>query len=318
MDVSNILASHAAKYQSVTVQKETPLEVDAGFLTVTDLNPIDEESYNENLEEHLQSLARDGVQTLFSSLFTLYARPSPDGPLAQLPLPTTQLPRAKPLPKPKPPTKWEAFAAAKGIQHKVRDKKVWDEEKQEWINRWGREGKNRQVEEQWITEVPLNADADYDPRKVARDARKERIAKNEKKHTQNVSRANTAANPRDARKKDIEKTLATTRISTASMGKFDKKLEGEKKIRGVKRKFDPAESSVANEAQASLALLSRIDSDARKTRREPQPEESVLNTRKAVRFASKGRGGLALGREAAGGRSSRGGSRGRGGGKGRR
>jgi len=112
---------------------------------------------SENLEDHLKSLARDGVQALFSSLFTLPTLPSPDGPLAQLPPPTTQLPRAKPLPKPKPQTKWEAFAAAKGIQKKVREKKVWDEEKQEWVNRWGRDGKNKQVEEQWITEVPLNA-----------------------------------------------------------------------------------------------------------------------------------------------------------------
>ena len=31
--------------QSVTVEKETPLEVDPGLLLVTDLNPIDEESY---------------------------------------------------------------------------------------------------------------------------------------------------------------------------------------------------------------------------------------------------------------------------------
>jgi regulator of ribosome biosynthesis len=63
MDVSNILASHAAKLydvfffrfaqslltafpsQSVTVEKETPLDVDTGFLTVTDLTPIDEDSY---------------------------------------------------------------------------------------------------------------------------------------------------------------------------------------------------------------------------------------------------------------------------------
>ncbi|KAF9462073.1 RRS1-domain-containing protein [Collybia nuda] len=312
MDVSNILASHAAKYQSITVEKETPLEVDAGFLTVTDLNPIDEDSYNENLEEHLQSLARDGVQSLFSSLFTLPTKTSPDGPLAQLPPPKYQLPRAKPLPKPKPPTKWEQFAAAKGIQKKVRDKKVWDEEKQDWVNRWGRDGKNKQVEDQWITEVPLNADADYDPRKVARDERKGRVAKNEKQRAQNLARA--SANTRQERKGDIEKTLATSRISTASMGKFDKKLDGEKKVRGVKRKFDPTEAPIESEKQASLALLSRLDSDSKKMRKEPQ-EESVLNVRKAVRFASKGRGGLALGREAAGGRSSRGGRSGRGRGK---
>jgi regulator of ribosome biosynthesis len=110
-----------------------------------------------NLEEYLQFTARDGTQTLLATLFSLPTLPSPDGPLAQLPPPTTHLPRAKPLPKPKPPTKWERFAAAKGIQHKQRDRKVWDEEKQDWVNRWGRGGKNKEAEEQWITEVPLNA-----------------------------------------------------------------------------------------------------------------------------------------------------------------
>jgi regulator of ribosome biosynthesis len=60
------------------------------------------------------------------------------------------------------------------------------------------------------------------------------VAKNEKQRAQNLARANV--NPREERKRDIEKTLATTRISTASMGKFDKKLDGEKKVRGVKRK----------------------------------------------------------------------------------
>lgn len=82
----------------------------------------------------------------------------------------------------------------------------------------------------------LSIDADYDPRKVSRDARKARIAKNAKQHAQNVARSIATANPQETRKQDIEKSLATTRISTASMGKFDKILEGEKKIRNVKRK----------------------------------------------------------------------------------
>lgn len=74
---------------------------------------------------------------------------------------------------------------------------------------------------------------DHDPRKVARDERKARVAKNEKQRLGNAARA---AGPREVRKQEIERTLATSRISTASMGKFDKKLEGEKKVRGVKRK----------------------------------------------------------------------------------
>ncbi|KII95254.1 hypothetical protein PLICRDRAFT_99138 [Plicaturopsis crispa FD-325 SS-3] len=311
MDVSNILASHAAKYQSVTVEKDTPLIVDAGFLTVTDPNPIDEETYAADREEYLQSTARDGVQALIAALFTLPTQTSPDGPLAQLPPPTTELPRAKPLPKPKPPTKWERFAAAKGIQKKVREKKIWDEEKQEWVNRWGRDGKNKEKEAQWITEVPANADADFNPVKVARDERKSRVAKNEKQRSQNTARAQ---GPNSARKMDIDRTLATTRISTASMGKFDKKLDGEKKLKGVKRKFEPTEAPLENEKAASLALISKLDSESKRprTRAPREGDDDVLNVRKAVRFASKGRGGASLGR---GGSTARGGTRGRGRGK---
>jgi regulator of ribosome biosynthesis len=58
------------------------------------------------------------------------------------------------------------------------------------------------------------------------------MSENEKKRQQNIARAS----PRQGRKMEIEKTLATTKISTASMGKFDKRLDGEKKIHGVKRK----------------------------------------------------------------------------------
>jgi regulator of ribosome biosynthesis len=298
MDVSDILASHAAKYQPTAVEKDTPLTTDVTFLSVFDSNPIDEESYSENLEDHLQTLARDGVQTLLGDLFKLPTTSSPDGPMAQLPLPTTVLPRAKPLPKPKPLTKWEQFAKAKGIQHKNRDKKVWDEERQEWVNRWGKDGKNKEKEEQWITEVPMHADVDHDPAKVARDARKARVAKNERQQLQNLARAQSSTTKTlDERKSDIDRTLASTRISTASMGKFDKKLEGEKKIRGVKRKFDPAE--VTNEKDSSLSILKRMESDSKKTRTSPTLEEKVLNVRKAVRFASKGRGGLAMGKDAA-------------------
>lgn len=186
------------------------------------------------MEEYLQSTARDGAQALLSTLFSLPTTSSADGPLARLPQSTTELPRAKPLPKPKPPTKWELFARAKGIQKKRVDRKVWDEEKQDWANRWGRDGKNKQEETQWLTEVPANAEVDFDPSKAARDARKARVAKNDRQRLQNVARAR--GTPKEEKKAEIEKTLATTRVSTASMGRFDNKLEGEKKMKGVKRK----------------------------------------------------------------------------------
>lgn len=297
MDVSNLLAAQTAKFQSVAVEKDTPLDVDAGFLTVTDLNPIDEDSYRSNLEEYLKSTARDGIQALIAALYELPTESSVDGPVTKLPPPTTQLPRAKPLPKPKPPTKWERFAAAKGIQKKRRDKKVWDEEKQEWVNRWGRDGKNKETEDQWIHEVKANADVDFDPVQAARDERKSRVAKNERQRLQNLARAQAAQGEREQRKIELEKTLAATRTSTASMGKFDRKLEGDKKMRGMKRKFDPTEMSAEKEKQTSLAVLSQLDGDAKRAKIDKGTGDEVVNVRKAIRAVSKGKGGVVLGRE---------------------
>lgn len=112
-----------------------------------------------------------------------------------------------------------------------------------------------------------------------------RISSNEKKRQQNIARA--AGNPRQERKMEIEKTLAITKTSTASMGKFDKRLNGEKKIRGVKRKvrsneknnfkknilihkllqFYPTEVSVEQEKTSSLNLFAKMDSDHKKMRK---------------------------------------------------
>jgi regulator of ribosome biosynthesis len=59
-----------------------------------------------------------------------------------------------------------------------------------------------------------------------------------------------------------------------------------------------------------------MDSDGKKMRK-PNAEESDLNVRKAVSFASRGRGGVALGRSLSRGGRGRGGGRGgRGGGRG--
>lgn len=57
--------------------------------------------------------------------------------MADLPDPITALPRAKPLPKPREPTKWELFAQRKGITKRKRSKEVWDEEAGEYKRRFG-------------------------------------------------------------------------------------------------------------------------------------------------------------------------------------
>ena len=87
-------------------------------------------------------------------------------------------------------------------------------------------------------------DVDFNPSLAARKERKERMAKNERQHQQNLARAESESGStskngvalQSQRKRDIDRTLATTRASTASLGRFDRKLEGEKPLKGVKRK----------------------------------------------------------------------------------
>ena len=75
-----------------------------------------------------------------------------------LPPPTTLLPREKPLPKPKEKTTWERFAEKKGIQTKRKGgadgtgKMEYDEEKGEWVPKWGYKGKGG-GDEEWVVEV---------------------------------------------------------------------------------------------------------------------------------------------------------------------
>ena len=57
----------------------------------------------------MRAQAREGAQLLTNQLYSLLGSSKSRG-VIKLPEPTTQLPREKPLPKPKPLTRWEKFA----------------------------------------------------------------------------------------------------------------------------------------------------------------------------------------------------------------
>mgnify|MGYP001563685705 FL=1 len=91
------------------------------------------------------------------------------------------------------------------------------------------------------------ADASFDPVQASKDDRKARKLKNESQRLKNMQRAAANASTstatgatnlaqREVRKKVIERELKITKTSTASLGKFDDKLKGEKKEKNVKRK----------------------------------------------------------------------------------
>lgn len=209
-----------------------------------------------DLESYLLTRSTATTQALLAALFSLpTVKDASLGPLAKLPSPPiTKLPREKRLPKPKPPTTWERFAAAKGISHKKREKDVWDEERQAFVPRWGRDGKNKETEEAWIRVIKGGDDADHDPIVKLRKERKDRVDKNQRQQERNQAQAAQTTQAakqrtgvstlsqhqkkelRDSRKKELERSMLISKTATASMGKFDKKIEGEPKVKGIKRK----------------------------------------------------------------------------------
>lgn len=156
---------------------------------------------NTNREEYLRSIARDNTQLLINQILSLPIKTTTDGAgsngqsssitLVQLPQPSTELPREKPLPKPKEPTKWELFAAKKGIQAKEKSgKMVYDEASGEWVPKWGYKGKNKDIDSQWLVEVDDKvkgtADELIDPRSLKRAERKNLVKKNQLQQKRNL------------------------------------------------------------------------------------------------------------------------------------
>ncbi|WFD02847.1 Rhodanese- sulfurtransferase [Malassezia obtusa] len=281
-------------------QGETPLQLDVGLLASFDLNPLDQKKYKKDREALLVERTRNATQHLVNAIFQLPISRSPTyGPLAALPPFESPIPREKPLPKPKPLTKWEKFARKKGITKKKKDRMVYDEERQEWVPRWGYKGANKALENQWLVEVPTGAEDEFRPDKEAAKKRKEARQKNEQQHQRNLARAEgakaAAAPPkkagelgsgvaaRAARRAELEAGILRAKGSTASMGRFDKTLEGETKPRGVKRTFRPNEIDAGAERASNLALLSKIDKGG-----------ANLNVRKAIKHASNAEGSKAM------------------------
>merc|ERR1711939_288443 len=277
--------------------------MDLGLLAVFDSEPISRQDYSADRDGTLAAQARDSVQRLITEIFNQPKRVYEDSVIADLPPVASALSREKPLPKQAPMTKWEAFAKAKGIAPKPKKERlVFDDQTQEWVPRWGYKGKNKQLEDQWIVEVPKSKDADYDPVAEARAERKQRKLRNEAQRLKNVQRSAPkpssapapSSDPRTGRKAELDRELRATRASTASMGKFDAN-----------------EQSAQAERSKSLAILSKLgqgsgprqhvsdDSPAKRRR------DDTVNTRRAIRHLTSGAGATSMSKGGKGGKRKR-------------
>lgn len=154
------------------------------------------------------------------------------------------MPREKKVLQPRQPTKWEKYAALKGIPKKKKGRMIWDSETKQYRPRFGYKSKGNPKD--WLLEVPEGADPHEDQFAKKKKEKQERIAKNDLQRMRNIARTfkskvpGVGLTPTDDPNKDtLSKALALTYKSTASLGKFMQTLPKEKtKGLGKKRKFD--------------------------------------------------------------------------------
>lgn len=177
-------------------------------------------------EQYLKELTRDNTQLLVNEIFKLPVQSADAGILAKLPQRTTVLPREKPVPKDRPLTRWEKFAKAKGIQKRKKERMVYDEQKGKYVPRWGYAGGEKDKLDDWLIEVPQNADPMEDQFAKRREEKKERIERNKKRQRRNEEEAAAITmagknSIRDFKKHELQAAIAASKAATASMGKFD-------------------------------------------------------------------------------------------------
>ncbi|KAM3593274.1 uncharacterized protein V6R79_009056 [Siganus canaliculatus] len=297
----------AERLKSITVNKELDLEFDIGNLLAIDKNRIESRDFKEQKkDDFLRSLARDNTQLLINEIWKQPSERVEEVIVVKLPDATTPLPREKPPPKPKPPTRWEQFAKLKGIQKKKKTNMVWDEAAKEWKRRWGYKRAKDDTKE-WLIEVPENSDPNEDQFAKRVKAKKERVAKNELNRLKNIARAQKVKvpglglTPKAQQSKDeLTKAVSVAKTSTASAGRFQENLAKEKapKNTGKKRKFDPLIGSFSDERQKQLELLKTMDNKkpkldvtkaVNKQMREEDREEAAARYKKGP--GKKGRKG---------------------------
>uniref|UniRef100_A0A8C2NL18 Hydroxyacid-oxoacid transhydrogenase, mitochondrial n=2 Tax=Capra hircus TaxID=9925 RepID=A0A8C2NL18_CAPHI len=294
----------AEKLQRITVQKELELEFDLGNLLASDRNPPTRLRHaGPTQEAELRALARGNTQLLINQLWQLPTERVEEALVARLPEPSTRLPREKPVPRPRPLTRWQQFARLKGIRPKKKTNLVWDEVSGQWRRRWGYQ-RARDDTKEWLIEVPGNADPMEDQFAKRIQAKKERVAKNELNRLRNLARAHKMQLPSAAgmhptghqSKEELGRAMQVAKVSTASVGRFQERLPKEKAPRGSgkKRKFQPLFGDFAAERKSQLEMLRVMNSkkpqlDITRATNKQMREEDQEEAAKRRKMSQKGK-----------------------------
>jgi regulator of ribosome biosynthesis len=275
-------------------QADGLINVDLGHLMAFDPRPVDTAALKKSPDDFLRNACLFSTQLIVNKLFKLPTERVEDSLVVKLPKAVTILPREKPLPKKKAPTKWEAYAALKGIQKTKKSRKVWDDVAKEWRYSWGKD-KVSQKNKQWLIEMKKNEEPDTDLFAKASTAKSERVAKNELQRLRNVARSTKAEggaaftatdlermklreNGAGGDKQLLKKQLHMAKTADASMSKFSEKLKDEEKTTrglGKKRKFE-SNWDLGSEKEKQLKLFDKLTSNKDKS------SKAKLNIEKAA------------------------------------
>eukprot|EP01087_Luapelamoeba_hula_P012657 TRINITY_DN353_c0_g1_i1.p1 TRINITY_DN353_c0_g1~~TRINITY_DN353_c0_g1_i1.p1 ORF type:complete len:373 (-),score=113.16 TRINITY_DN353_c0_g1_i1:37-1155(-) len=236
------------------------LTFDIGNLVAFSYQPIDAAAVKEaGLAAYLEKEARDCVQQLINQVLQVPTTRTRAGDvLGSLPPGSTIIPREKPIPSTKPTTRWEKYAAAKGIQKRKKSRMAWDETERDWRPRYGYKRAN-DPGNAWLVEAKSSdqpLEAGEDPFSRMRKDRKERVAKQSKREQRNLGEAvrggarsvGVSTGPilkGKANTKHLTSKADDVGKATASVGKFNARLPSEPKEQRIKgkRKFDAVVSS---------------------------------------------------------------------------
>lgn len=283
--VADALAAQAAQYPSTVVEGRSPdsFVFDVGALLAVDPAPLEPRRYAVQgpaaREAYLQSRARDAMQLLINELWQLPVEQGTLDVVAELPPRRTVVPRMTRMPTPKAAeTRFDQFMRQKGVQKRTkRDRMVFDEATGEARPRWGM-GRVGALDDEWVIEE-RNTEAHQqalsegsDPFALKVKEKRDRVKKQGERQSRNIrsqqkalgTLAGSLASGRLAKGADskagLQAALAIAQRSSASMGKFDKRLEGEKAPRRPVRFADvaPASGGSQEERGTSLKLLDRV------------------------------------------------------------
>ncbi|KAL7078036.1 hypothetical protein ACQ4LE_002488 [Meloidogyne hapla] len=268
--------------------------LDVGNLLLINKDQIDKKID----DKQLNILTQKSTQYLFDKIWSLPRKVVQDATCVMLPSTEYSLPREKPIPKPKEPTKWEKFAKEKGIISKnKRSKKVWDDTTKEWKPRFGyrRALKEENETKDWLIEIPDKADPYKDYFVERSNIKKEMANKQEFQRLKNISRNEKNSQQISSKpllnskklkingnleplglgsfegksKEQLNHHLNRAKKSTSSAGKFQSTLKGEKTPKMViKRKFESNED-FSNERNRQLEILNKI-------KQKPKEKENIL------------------------------------------